>query len=114
MMNLDDFLAANGITAEIGPPMRYDQRGQAYVELTLGGVTDSSEPDRLITLASSEKLAITHYKAVLLAFLGGRKHIVWRIPPEIDSDDAGRWKVYSRLSAYDKPFPVRRGARFGA
>jgi len=103
-----EFLAAHGITFEIGPPMRYDQHGNDYVTLMLGGPRDEDNPERLTVTASSEKLAKSQYERDLLAFLGTRRHIIWRTEPEIATKKlkqfallwTAQWTIYSRLNAY--------------
>jgi hypothetical protein len=98
-----EFLEAEGITYEIGPPQRYDQFGEEYVTLQLGGPNYETGEPRLIAHATTEEFAKTAYKAVLLKWLNGRHHIIWRIEPELDCEKIGkfveRWTIYSRLSA---------------
>lgn len=103
---IQEFLIAEGITWEIGPPRRYDESGADYVTLDLGGPHfETYDHDRLIIYANSSQLAKKTYRSVLLKFLDSRRHIVWRIEPEIvERKDGGgpgneHWFAYSRLTA---------------
>lgn len=91
MSIIDDFLTEHGITAEVGPSMRYDQHGTAYTEV----VIREPQPDA--------ETGFAQYKKALLEFLGANRHIIWRIEPECDvRDNNGRaeYRYYSRLTAY--------------
>jgi hypothetical protein len=100
-----EFLNPKGITWEFGPPARFDQFGNEYVELLLCGPVPSrlNLSECLVTFARSPEGALRKYERVLLNFLGGSRHIVWRIEPEVHQEGSRQrdlYYVYSRLSAY--------------
>jgi hypothetical protein len=98
---VDEYLASLGVTQEVGlprPSFERDGRSHWYDTLTLAGVGDEVATPRF--LASDGIEAKRRYLEVLAAYLDGRKHIVWRIRPEVAKLRGGkRWAVYSRLVA---------------
>ena len=100
--NIEQYFAAHGYTFEIGPSMAYDQFGNEYKTLGIGGVREEGT-DTLRVTAPSEAFAIKEYEKTLLRFLGGNRHVIWRIRPEVEGVGnifREEWEVYSRLTTY--------------
>jgi hypothetical protein len=104
-----EFLSKRALTWELGSPMTYDKYGQDYETLLLGGVRDENRAppvDDAFLYSATREDARKRYEETLMKFLGGRRHIIWRIEPEIVqvSENAlrgvGMYMLYSRLSAY--------------
>jgi len=99
----EEFLSALGITHEVGPPMRYDKNGSEYVVLLSGGLNaeyNAGHHPTTLDTESNEDRASRRYEHQLLAYLGDCRHIVWRIQPQMERTRYGRYRVYSRLTAY--------------
>jgi len=106
------FLTSHGVTWETGPPMRYDQFGNDYVELLLFGPVPYSAitHHQPVTYARTVEQAKAEYQRVLLGYLGENRHVVWRIEPEISGvgkppREFPLFAVYSRLTAYPSRIP---------
>lgn len=109
---LESWLFTHGISTEQGPSSAKDQYGTYYTSLANGIEKKEGEAYECYYSRVTEALW-RQFINELEWWLIGRRHIVWRVYPEITYDNSPdslpRYAIYCRLSAYqDKPKPVEQ------
>ncbi len=100
---LQNMLKEHGITQESGVVGPYDQRGNEYVVVTTDGPRVGFYEDRIDVAAPTLSEAMHRYWQSLQAYLGIRRHVIWRVSPEaiaLKCDGVPAYRIYSRLTAY--------------
>jgi hypothetical protein len=106
--NLPDIKPLIPFTEETGKVGNTDDYGGKYITLTASGIKEEGNP--FDCYYTSEKNCIIQYSIHLVLFLQDRRHIVWRIIPELVTLKVKEsvsvylnvYQIYSRLTAYPR------------
>lgn len=103
---VDVLLTNLGVTQEDGPPGGVDGNGTYYTTLLHSGA--KKEGERVPWYGVNSEEVWGSYQEELLKWLAGRRRIVWRSRPTLDTEEYKDRKrqvftyyvLYSRLTAY--------------